>query len=278
MCTEQQFLRLYCGFVALIVTASYCGAPSFAAESLTSSESVPKQAGGGPDNNPLRIEQAKKLLRDSRAFTAAARIYLAQADQSIKDAKRLQGEAHQYGKNLQLTAPLLKGKNLQYARQQFQMDLNQFAKHAKEYKLHTEAVRQQFGHCQASLTAYEKHKRDLELHCDQFHLPDIEPPHICLEVTTSAQEAASLQNRVAEQGKRVAEAEMQLMKAEARLKKAALISDSVESELALREQDLAAEFARLKEEHRQLDVGRRAIQRSGGKIGVPQVRGTIKTK
>ena len=238
----------------------------------------------GPDCNPVRIEQAVKLIDESHAFCQSSQEFLAQAEQSLNEAKKLHGEARQYTKNLKIHAPLLRGKALNDAKKQFQVDLAQFSKHAKEYRLHTDAVRNQFGHCKASLEAYEKFKKELELHCDQFHMPNIEPPHICLELGTSVEEAKSMQNKVTDYARRVAEAEKQLMEAESRLNKAAKMSDAVDgivrtkTELALKEQDLAAEFARLREEHRQLDVARRAIQRSSAKVSVPRVHGKVKTK
>ncbi len=239
---------------------------------------------GAPDLDPVRIEQATKLIKDSRQFCESSKLFLAQAEESVKEAKKLRGEARQYTKNLRLNAPLLKGKELSDAKKQFQLDLTQFSKHAKDYRAHTDAVRKQYGQCQASLEAYEKFKKEMELHCDQFHMPDIEPPHICLELGTTAEEAKSIQNRVTEYAKRVAVAERELMEAESRLSKAQRTSNDLDglvranTDLALKEQDLAAEFARLREEHRQLDVARRALQRSGAKVAVPRVQGTVKSK
>lgn len=254
------------------------------ATAVSLSHGVALAKGVGPDCNPVRIEQAAKLISDSHAYCESSKLFLAQAEETVKEAKKLQGQARQYTKNLKINAPLLKGQALSDAKRQFQLDLSQFSKHAKQYKLHTDQVRQQFGHCQASMEAYDKFRKELELHCDQFHMPNIEPPHICLELGTSAQEAASMQNRVAEQMKRVAIAEKQLMEAESRLSKAEKMSDAVDgivrtnTDLALKEQDLAAEFARLKEEHRQLDVARRALQRSGVRTAIPRVHGKVKTK
>jgi hypothetical protein len=254
------------------------------ANALSLSQGVALAKGMGTDCNPARMEQAAKLISDSQAYCESSRLFLAQAEETVKEAKKLQGQARQYTKNLKINAPLLKGQALSDAKKQFQLDLSQFSKHAKQYKLHTDQVRQQYGHCQASMEAYDKFRKELELHCDQFHMPNIEPPHICLELGTSAQEAASMQNRVAEQMKRVAIAEKQLMEAESRLSKAEKMSDAVDgivrtnTDLALKEQDLAAEFARLKEEHRQLDVARRALQRSGVRTAIPRVHGKVKTK
>lgn len=234
------------------------------------------------DCNPTRIEQAKRIIEDSKSFCRDAKLLIAQSEQSIQSAKKLQGEARQYTKNVRLHAPMLKGKALSDAKHQFQLDLAQFSKHAQQYKVHTDSVRKQFGQCAASMKAYEQIKRELELHCDQFHLPNIAPPHICLEMSTSVQEAASIQNQLAEQGRRMAVAEKQLMEAESRLNKADKMSEAVDgivraqSEVALKEQELAAEFARLREEHRQLDVERQALKRSGVQVSTPRVRGQVK--
>lgn len=236
------------------------------------------------DNNPVRAEQARKIIEQNRVIIKEALIYIAQAEKDVTKAKKLQGEARQYQKGLNVKMPLLKGKALQDAKRQFNLDLAEFSKHVKQYNLHTLEVRKNYGHCKASLDAYEKMKKDLSLHCDQFHMRDIEPPHICVEMGTSVEEAKSMQSKAEQQYKRLAEAEMELAKTEQRLQKAVAESGILDREvmaksaLALKEQELAAEFGRLKEEHRQLDVERKALSRSGVKVGVPSVKGKVRVR
>ncbi|MBX9689013.1 MAG: hypothetical protein K2X27_20055 [Candidatus Obscuribacterales bacterium] len=245
---------------------------------------LPAKRGTGlaVDTNPERIKQAERILAENREFLKESNLFIAQAEESVSEAKKLQGQAHQYQKNLQLHAPLLSGKALSDARKQYKLDLADFAKHVKLYNMHTQQVRQNYGHCKASLAAFEKMKKELELHCDQFHMKNIEPPHICLQIDSSVVEALGAQNKVKAQAERVAQAEMDLAKTEARLQKSiaerGIIDGEVmaKSKLALKEQALAEEFGRLKEEHRQLDVERKAISRSTAAVSVPSVKGRIK--
>ncbi len=234
------------------------------------------------DNDPVRIEQARQIIEQNRLIVESSKEIIAQANNNISESKKLQGQARQYTKNLKLTAPLLKGKALQDAKKQFSLDLADFSKHVQQYRIHTEQVRKSFGQCKASQEAFEKMKKDLALHCDQFHMKDVEPPHICLEIDTSLIEAMGAQSKVQQQAMRVAQAQMELEKTEARLQKSIKESGLIDKEvmlnsaLALKEQELAAEFGRLKEEHRQLDIARKALQRSGVRTAVPAVKGRVR--
>ena len=238
---------------------------------------------GGPvDNNPVRIQQAKEIIEANRRIVEQSNLYLAQAEKDLAETHKLKGEARQYTRNLKVHGPMLKGKALSDARKQYALDLSQFSDHVKRYNLHTIDVRKNYGHCQASKAAFEKMKKELSLHCDQFHMNDVEPPHICLSIDTSVVEAMGAQNKVMQQAMRMQEAQNDLAKTEARLQKSITESGIIDKEvmlnskLALQEQELASEFGRLKEEHRQLDVERRALSRSGVKVVVPTVRARVK--
>lgn len=239
-------------------------------------------AGRKVDDNPVRIQQAKEIIEANHKIVEDSIIYIAQAEKDIAESKRLQGEARQYTRNLHIQAPMLKGKALSDATKQYKLDLKQFSDHVKRYNLHTLEVRKNFGACQASKDAYEKMKKELSLHCDEFHMQDVEPPHICLSIDTSVVEAMGAQNKVQQQAMRLAQAQADLAKTEARLQKSITESGIIDKEvmlnskLALQEQELASEFGRLKEEHRQLDVERRALSRSGVKVVVPSVRAKVK--
>lgn len=234
--------------------------------------------------NGLREQQAAAIIEKNKSIIESSSVFIAQAAQDIKEAKKLQGEARQYSKKLNLSSRKLKGKELESAKRQYKADLAAFSKHVNDYKRHNLEIRNHFGQCKASLAAFEKMKEDLSLHCDQFHMPDVEPPHICLEMGTTVEEARGLQNQARSQAVRLAEAELDLQKEEARLQRAIAERGAVDgivmakSQLALQEQKLAEEFGRLKEEHRQLDVERRALSASGVKVAVPSVKARIKKK
>lgn len=271
------FACLMLGFVFASSKTDCLANPS---SDLSSSKASIKN--GRVDNNPLRIQTAKQIIEENRQIIKQSSLLIAQAQEQEREVKKLEGEARSYQKKLLIKAPLLKGKSLSDARKQYKLDLYDFAKHVRKYNLHTLEVRKNLGQCKASLAAYEKMKKDLALHCDQFHMTDIEPPHICVTMDMSVQDAKSAQNKVQQEAIRVANAEMELAKTEKRLQKSiserGIIDGEVmqKSALALKEQELAAEFGRLKEEHRQLDVERQVLARSGAKVGVPSVKARVK--
>ena len=172
------------------------------------------------DNNPVRLHQAEHIIAENKLINREAQLFIAQAETDISNAKKLEGEARQYRKNITIQAPLMKGKALSDARKQFNLDLKSFSDHVHKYNLHTLDVRKNYGHCKASQAAYEKMKKDLELHCNQFHMADVPPPHICVQMDVSVQEANKIQNQAKEHAIRVAQAEHDLVETEKKLQNA----------------------------------------------------------
>ena len=163
----------------------------------------------------------------------------------------------------------------------FNSDLKQFAKHAQEYREHTRQVREQFGQCHASQDAFERNKLGYELHCGQYHMQNVEPPHICPAMRAVLGEAATTQNQLLSNITRMNQAEQNLKDTEDRVNKAVAASAQGDIDIAkqntlnLKEQELASEYGTLKEEYRQLEVGRMALQANGAKIPVATVKGTV---
>jgi hypothetical protein len=237
------------------------------------------------EQNAERVRQAKKIIEDSNRFNELAKSWIAQAEKDTEKAKQLRGNAHIYDTNLsKIKTPALTGKALQAARKQFQLDLANFAKHTEQYRQHTDDVRRHFGLCQATLKAYDDLRKEFSLHCDQFHLPDVPPPHICLEATEGANVARLTAGEARDAARKLGEEQQRLQLAERNLQRHLQESGVIDrqvmqkSELALQEQNLAAEFARLKEEHRQLEVAHRAISGAPGQVVIPRVKGTIENK
>ena len=113
-------------------------------------------------------------------------------------------------------------------------------------------------------------------------MKDVPPPHICIVVGGTVEEAQALQGKVKEGMRRMLESEAQLMAAEERLNKAAADSARVDAdvrkqhEVNLKEQELVEEFGRLQEEHRQLEVERKAIAGTAPRVVSPHVHGKVR--
>ena len=166
----------------------------------------------------------------------------------------------------------------------FKIDLEQFEQHAREYREHTQSAREQVGQCEASRRAYEANKQAYSLHCGDYHMPNIPPPHVCIVLGRTTEENISAAAKVRDNMKRMIEAETVLMQAEKRLDTAVKNSDSIDmdarkqNEINLREQSLVAEFGQLQEEYRQLGVERNMLKASGVKTIVPTVRAKLRHK
>lgn len=260
--------------LSLVFQTAFCQLPA---------NSTDRDISTKEDQNPARIESARQIIKSSEEYKSWAKKFIAQAKKETAEAHKLTGEAKVFRSKLPPPKmKALRGAQLAEAKKQFSLDLSRFAQHAKQYRQHTERVRKQFGECEASRKAYERNQEKLGLHCQAFHLPNVAPPHICLAMDLSAGEAASIKAEVQEQYKRMADAAAELNKSEERLGKALAASPTIDADvrkqhaLNLQEQELVAEFGRLKEEHRQLDVARKALQSSGVKVGVSSVSAKVK--
>jgi hypothetical protein len=234
------------------------------------------------DNNPARIKSAQDIILKQRKFINHGLELIAQAENGVEQAKVLQGEAKSFKSLVKPRFKPMKGAQLAAARKQYQVDLAQFAKHAKAYHEHTKQIRLTAGECEASKKVFEQLSKEYNLHCDDFHLPDIPPPHICLELGTTQAEANQVVNKVRESLRRIALEENKLAASEQRLSNANAMSGTVDAhvrkqhDLNLKEQELVAEYGRLREEHRQLGVEKQALTASGIKTGVATVSAKVR--
>lgn len=238
----------------------------------------------GCDMNPRRIESARRLIEENKAFIAQAKELIAQAEQAAAESKQLQGQAAQYQSKIQyVNLKPLRGKDLVDAKKQFAADLQRYAEHLRKYQEHTVNVRQQYGACSQSNKRYERLRKQLTLHNSEFHVVPAPPPHICIDLGTSAQEAAAIQGQVQGAAESRSNAARELREVEKQLAASIAMSAATDAKVSrehqrlLREQELLAEFARLKEEHDQLQVGRNALKRSGV-VQIPTVSGTVVRK
>lgn len=231
-----------------------------------------------------RSQTALEITKNCNAFTKRAEQLIAQANDASARAKRLNGSAKTFGTTFAPKIRPLKGARLAEARRMYQSDLSQFASHVSEYREHNADVRKAFGQCAASRAAYEKNKNSYALHCKEFHMEDLPPPHVCVTMEQAVSNSDSAAGRLKSSVKRLVDSQIELMKTESRLNAAIANSTAVDldvrkqHEMNLKEQDLAVEFAKLEEEYKQLDVEKRTLTASGVKSAATTVTARIRKK
>ncbi|NJL73102.1 MAG: hypothetical protein HC888_16935 [Candidatus Competibacteraceae bacterium] len=169
---------------------------------------------------------------------------------------------------------------------QYKRDLGTFSSHVGAYKAHLEQVEKELGHCKSSEKAYAEHLRKYSLHTDQFHIPNVPPPHICEELQISEAENARLANQLKIDRERLAQAEMSLAENEARLKDSLRQNQHADQALLKRsrmleeERKLAGEFESLKTELDLLNTQHRALtgSKTTPSLGLGKVSGKVKGK
>lgn len=231
-----------------------------------------------------RSTSAEEITAQCNAFTNLAKQLIAQADATTSKTDKLNGQAKKFESKVTPKFKPLKGAQLAQARRMYQADLNQFANHVAAYREHNSNVRRQYGECAASRAAYEKNKNSYMLHCKEFHMEDLPPPHVCVTMEDAVSNSEAAAGKLKESVKRLVDSQIQLMKTESRLEAAVANSANVDKdvrkqhELNLKEQELAVEFAQLEEEHKQLEIEKRTLSASGVKNVVPTVKAKIKHK
>lgn len=206
-------------------------------------------------------------------------------------AEKLSGRASQLQTVPTPNVPLikLKGLQLQQAQKQFNDDVNNFKVHASEYNKNLNLFRSQIGECHAAQEAFQGLHKKYEMHCNQYHMENIPPPHLCIDLTVSAAEASSMANQLMNDQMRALRAEAQLKLEETRLAQlegASAAADKMvvkESDRARREKQLAGQFGRLRQEWELLEIERKTIDHSKGvatskPVARPYVSGKIKGK
>ncbi len=225
---------------------------------------------------PGRAESARELLAEGKDFKLNASQTSVSMQDAIKKARGLSGQAGSLSTSLKKAAP--------GALDQYKRDLGAFSSHVGAYKAHLEQVEKELGHCKASEKAYAEHLRKYSLHTDQFHIPNVPPPHICEELQISEAENARLANQLKIDRERLAQAEMSLAESEAGLKDSLRQNQHADQALLKRsrmleeERKLAGEFESLKTELDLLNTQHRAL--TGGKttpsLGLGKVSGKVK--
>lgn len=206
----------------------------------------------------------------------------------IAQAKNLKGRATQlHTVPTNLPPVKLQGRQLHEAKNQFNIDVQKFKDNADLYRAHLDEFRKQVGECAAAQAAYKEACKRYEMHCQQYHMPNIEPPHICLEMDMSASQASDVAASLMNDQMRAIRAERELRDTNEKvrdLEQASAKADvnaEKQAQRMKREQELAAEFGRLRQEYDLLEIERKAIdhsQTASNKIVRPSVSAKIKKK
>jgi hypothetical protein len=231
-----------------------------------------------------RSTSAIEIIKNCNEFTNSANQLIAQVNETTAKTNRLNGAAKHFSTNVTPIIKPLSGARLAQAKQMYKSDLLQFQNHVAEYREHNTNVRRNYGECAASRAAYEKNKNSYLIHCKEFHMEDLPPPHVCVTMQQAMSNSDSAAGKLKESVKRLVDSQIELMKTENRLQAAVANSSNVDQdvhkqhELNLREQDLAVEFAKIEEEHKQLEVEKRTLSASGVRVPVQTVKARIRKK
>jgi hypothetical protein len=219
-----------------------------------------------------RIESAEQILTETDAWRNRTKIFHKNSELLIAESKRLKGEAETLEmKTLNLPKmPPLTGDQLKVALGIYQNDINLLRGHAESYDQHLRNFQSLIGECQSSNHALNSILRKYDLHIDQFHIPvsTIRPPHICGSLEHVLGNTSSIANQIMYDQMRVLKAEANLRTTEEKLSTAQqstplLQGKAIKESLREKEeQQLLAEYARLKEEYDLLSMEKARIDGS----------------
>jgi hypothetical protein len=290
--------RLQLMIAALVLTfTTVTGSYKTLAQSQSNSQSDQAGAKSSPENSSsisgnqptqppaqdlkARVKDAEQIIEQNHNFQLHAKQFHLGAQAQIDAAMRLTGRAQQ----LQKQAIPLHGKldavQLKGATSQFVADLNMFKLHAKDYADHLQAFRDTLGECHKDEAEYAEAVRRHTLHCDEFHVPNIPPPHVCGDMDLTAAESRRVQNTLVNDRGRMVQAEQKLRDEEQKLKDAVEIEPHLmgkvhtASKRMEEERKIAGEFARLAEEYKTLQIEREYVAGSA-KVATSTVRAQIK--
>lgn len=225
------------------------------------SQGLPAQAETREENAARLIAQAEQVKKQ------AVRLH-GTAETSINSANRLAGQAHSL--LLKVGTPQFKSAVAQYSG-----DLAQFKAHAEQYNAHLAQFQQTIGECHAGEAAFEENLKNYQLHVNLFHIPSLQsvrPPHICGHLQMTETHMNRVGQSIRNDQLRVMAAEQNLNNEELKLR-AAQNSELLNAKKAMnasireqREQQLAGEFGKLKEEYDLLKVENEALGGANSKV------------
>ncbi len=252
-----------------------------------------------------RIEQATRLKGIADDYVRYAQSFHDYTEKQILEAQKLEGEANVL-QGVAPVIPTLKMNPAQYqsAVKQYSDDLSEFVGHAATYNGHMQRFDKEMGQCHANEDKYLASLKEYELHLEKFHVPNlrlpdvaikampaIKPPHICHALVMSEDQAKSMSSQYFNDQLKLLAAEQSLNRAEGELQTSRVGANVVNAKLNTeilrqkREQELAMEFGKLKEEYdllldernRIATINKPAQSKSTGAV-ITKVQGTIKSK
>jgi len=264
----QQRALLFLDESTLLAQANSSSATDAKPTATTSGDTL--QPSAADASTPATTDAGAPATTDSSKSPTGSSPTATGKPDTADDGKPLSGRASQLQTLPQPNIPLirLKGPQFQEALKQFNVDVAQFKVHAAEYQKHLNLFRSQIGECQAAKGAFDALHKKYEMHCDAYHLNNIPPPHLCLEMNVSASEASSIANQLMSDEMRALRAEAQLNAEEAKLSQLEGMQGKADnlvvkaSERARREREIAGMFGRLRQEYDLLEIERKTIEHS----------------
>jgi hypothetical protein len=267
-----------------------------------------------------RVAQASELKSGADSYVLRAKRFHQTAQDLISESKGLENEALLLAQNLkdqsgQLSKDPLKGsanftQGIQFgappplkltaaqygaALNQYSGDIQKFTEHAQLYDAHLQKFNAEIGACHANDQAYAANLKKLEMHLQEFHMPNlrlpsvaiatgtIRPPHLCPAMMVSEAEGQQITDKYFNDQLRLVAAQQQLQSAEKQLRNTqtgmGLANQKLETEIkrGQGERDLAVEFGKLREEYDLLKTEKERIA-SANKLASPtSAKGTAVT-
>lgn len=218
------------------------------------------------DQMDARVRSASEIIDQCQSFAKKANEFHQLIQLQVADAKRLEGEAQVIQTKTPTAGAMqpMKAADYKAATRQFSSDLNVFQAHAQAYQAHLHQLQATIGECQVNQQALAGILHKYELHVGQFHMPkipsSIKPPHICGRMEGMVGNSVSVGNGIMYDYLRALRSEQDLNKEEMSLQHEEAITPIVQKKAvnqALREQSeqqILAEFGRLKEEYDLLQI------------------------
>lgn len=250
-----------------------------------SQPALAESAIASPQWNQSRIESAQALIKEGDNFISKTKSLNAKLQRQLLLTQRLKGEVETF-QNHTPVPPLAKlsAQEYQAALKQYNADLANFALHAKAYQEQVREFQQLVGECHDNEAAYKAMADKYQLHCQAFHLPNIPPPHICGALNLNQGEALHLANEMRGDFMRIASAQADLQNAMGRLTEARRESVYAankavhENQRQEREQQLAAQFGALSQEHELLTIEKQTLDNSRGSSTAKLVNAKVSGK
>jgi len=219
-----------------------------------------------------RVANAEELIEQEKVLQTHAQAFHRKAERLIAQATKLKGEAEMLHANLAPPPAIkLNAAQLKAAQDSYKQHIDQFRTHAEAYQNHVQQFRATVGECHANQAAYQTFANQVTLHVAQFHIPvpDVQPPHMCRHLGMSSAEAMHTANAMAGDIKRVEQSEADLAVAQNRLQSVEALSPGLDNKATRevlrqeKEQALAGEFGKLREEYDLLKTESNILAKNG---------------